>query len=86
MMPFATKFVIVNYKLFRDNDIDECSLEMVFAADFEKLGKVENHELKPGGAEIAVTEENKAEYIRYLIQSFLHDTLNRALYEDFTEF
>ena len=53
---------------------------MVFAADFEKLGKVENHELKPGGAEIAVTEENKAEYIRYLIQSFLHDTLNRALY------
>ncbi len=48
---------------YRDNDIEDCGLEMTFAADFEKLGKVENHELKSGGAEIAVTEENKAEYI-----------------------
>ena len=54
---------------------------MVFAADFEKLGKVENHELKPGGAEIAVTEENKAEYIRYhtehcTARSFKESVLN----------
>ncbi len=40
---------------------------MTFAADFEKLGKVENHELKPGGAEIPVTEENKEEYIAYVL-------------------
>ena len=43
---------------------------MTFAADFEKLGKVENHELKPGGAEIPVTEENKAEYIKWVSRTF----------------
>lgn len=36
---------------------------MNFSADFEILGKVEHHELKEGGDEIVVTEENKDEYI-----------------------
>ena len=64
MVLFRIQQVTATYILAGDNDIDECSLEMTFAADFEKLGKVENHELKPGGAEIPVTEENKAEYIK----------------------
>ena len=48
----------------RDNDIEECALEMYFTADFEILGKIEQHDLKEGGADIKVTEENKEEYIQ----------------------
>ncbi|XP_061162801.1 E3 ubiquitin-protein ligase Su(dx)-like [Saccostrea echinata] len=47
----------------RDNDIEECGLELYFTADFEILGKVEQHDLKEGGSDIKVTEENKEEYI-----------------------
>ncbi|XP_073535646.1 NEDD4-like E3 ubiquitin-protein ligase WWP1 isoform X2 [Phyllobates terribilis] len=47
----------------RDNNIEECNLEMYFAVDMEILGKVTSHDLKPGGANILVTEENKEEYI-----------------------
>lgn len=50
--------------LFRDNDIEECGLEMFFSVDKEILGEISTHELKPGGGDIQVTEENKEEYIR----------------------
>ncbi|KAM4687356.1 NEDD4-like E3 ubiquitin-protein ligase WWP1 isoform 2-T3 [Discoglossus pictus] len=47
----------------RDNNIEECNLEMYFSVDMEILGKVTSHDLKPEGANILVTEENKEEYI-----------------------
>ncbi|XP_069813499.1 NEDD4-like E3 ubiquitin-protein ligase WWP1 [Dendropsophus ebraccatus] len=47
----------------RDNNIEECNLEMYFSVDMEILGKVTSHDLKPGGSNILVTEENKEEYI-----------------------
>ena len=47
-----------------DNNLEECELEMYFAADFEVLGKVESHELKPDGTEVKVDEENKHEYVK----------------------
>lgn len=34
--------------------------------DQEILGKLESQELKEGGKDIQVTEENKEEYIRYV--------------------
>ena len=48
----------------RDNDIEECALEMFFSVDKEILGEVTTHDLKPDGGNIQVTEENKEEYIR----------------------
>ena len=48
----------------RDNDLEECGLELYFCADFEVLGKIEQHELKPGGGDIRVTDENKEEYLK----------------------
>ena len=48
---------------FRDNNLDEAELGLFFSADFEVLGKIEQHELKEGGADLGVTEENKQEYI-----------------------
>ena len=48
----------------RDNNIEECGLEMFFQVDYDLLGEVKSHELKEGGDEILVTEENKQEYIQ----------------------
>lgn len=51
----------------RDNNIEECGLEMFFSVDKEILGEVTTHELKPDGGNLQVTEENKEEYIRYCL-------------------
>lgn len=36
---------------------------MFFSVDMELLGKITSHDLKPDGAKIKVTEENKEEYL-----------------------
>jgi hypothetical protein len=51
----------------RDNNIEECGLEMFFSVDFELLGEIKPHELKPGGGDIRVTEENKVWFFRIRI-------------------
>lgn len=50
----------------RENNIEECGLEMYFSVDYETLGELKSHEFKPGGADILVTEENKEEYVEYV--------------------
>lgn len=50
----------------KENDIDEVGLELTFSADFEVLGKITQHDLKEGGADIPVTNENKEEYINLM--------------------
>ncbi|XP_028665696.1 NEDD4-like E3 ubiquitin-protein ligase WWP2 [Erpetoichthys calabaricus] len=50
----------------KDNNLEECGVELYFAQDMEILGKVTTHELKADGENILVTEENKEEYIRLL--------------------
>lgn len=52
----------------KDNNIEECGLDMEFAVDMELLGKITSHELKPNGSNIKVTEENKEEYISLMTQ------------------
>ena len=49
----------------RDND-PEC-LELTFQVDQEVSGQYKCHELKPGGKNIKVTQENKLEYIDSII-------------------
>ncbi|PNF39754.1 E3 ubiquitin-protein ligase Su(dx) [Cryptotermes secundus] len=52
----------------KDNNIDECGLELYFSVDFEILGQVIHHELKEGGDKIRVAEENKEEYMRLMTE------------------
>uniref|UniRef100_A0A7N6ALB2 E3 ubiquitin-protein ligase n=1 Tax=Anabas testudineus TaxID=64144 RepID=A0A7N6ALB2_ANATE len=52
----------------RDNNIEECGLEMYFSVDMEILGKISSHDLKPDGANVLVTEENKEEYISLMAE------------------
>lgn len=47
----------------KENNIDECGLELYFSVDFEVLGQVVHHELKKNGDKERVTEENKEEYL-----------------------
>lgn len=47
----------------RDNDIDECGLELWFSVDHEVLGQVIHHELKAGGDKERVTQANKEQYL-----------------------
>lgn len=48
----------------RENDLEECGVELYFAQDMEILGKVSTHQLKDDGENELVTKENKEEYIR----------------------
>jgi len=52
----------------KENAINDCELDLVFATDMEVLGKITEHELKEGGKDIEVTDENKQEYIELLTE------------------
>lgn len=47
---------------------DPTDLDLRFTIDEELFGQTHQHELKPGGAEIVVTNENKKEYIHLVMQ------------------
>ncbi|XP_011498298.1 PREDICTED: E3 ubiquitin-protein ligase SMURF2 [Ceratosolen solmsi marchali] len=49
-----------------ENSIDEV-LDATFSVEHSSFGVLKNHELKPGGKEIPVTEENKKEYVRLYV-------------------
>lgn len=48
-----------------DNDITDI-LDLTFSAEDERFGEIVEVDLKPGGAKIEVTEENKHEYVELI--------------------
>ncbi|RVE44377.1 hypothetical protein evm_010998 [Chilo suppressalis] len=50
----------------KENDPSE--LDLTFSVDEEQFGKTIQHDLKPGGANISVDNENKDEYIKLVIE------------------
>jgi ubiquitin-protein ligase E3 A len=50
-----------------------------FTASYESWGEAKTQELIPGGAKIAVTQDNKHEYIRLYIKFVLVDLVNKQL-------
>ncbi|XP_038160837.1 E3 ubiquitin-protein ligase Itchy-like [Cyprinodon tularosa] len=72
----------------KDNNIEDCGLEMFFSVDKEILGEISTHELKPGGGDIPVTEENKEEYIKLVAEWRLFRGVEdqmQAFFEGFNE-
>ncbi|XP_063001316.1 E3 ubiquitin-protein ligase Itchy homolog isoform X2 [Elgaria multicarinata webbii] len=72
----------------KENNIEECGLEMYFSVDKEILGEVKSHDLKPNGSNILVTEENKEEYIRLVAEWRLSrgvEEQTQAFFEGFNE-
>lgn len=53
-----------------NNDIEDV-LDINFVTDDERFGEKVEVDLKPGGSEIPVTNENKKEYVEYV----MHDSL-----------
>lgn len=47
---------------FSDNDITDV-LELTFSVDDDRFGEMVTVDLKEGGRDIEVTEENKKEYV-----------------------
>ncbi|XP_064168117.1 E3 ubiquitin-protein ligase NEDD4-like isoform X3 [Anguilla rostrata] len=47
---------------------DPTDLDLRFTVDEELFGQTHQHELKPGGVDIVVTDKNKKEYIHLVIQ------------------
>ncbi|XP_031686822.1 E3 ubiquitin-protein ligase NEDD4-like isoform X3 [Oncorhynchus kisutch] len=47
---------------------DPIDLDLRFTIDEELFGQTHQHELKPGGSEIVVTDDNKKEYIHLVMQ------------------
>uniref|UniRef100_A0A8C9VZG3 HECT-type E3 ubiquitin transferase n=1 Tax=Scleropages formosus TaxID=113540 RepID=A0A8C9VZG3_SCLFO len=52
----------------RDNNIEECGLDLCFSVDIEVLGQIITHDLKPDGSNVSVNEDNKEEYIRLIAE------------------
>jgi E3 ubiquitin-protein ligase NEDD4 len=65
----------------RDNDITDV-LEETFSVTEDRFGELITIDLKPGGSEIQVTEENKKEYVEDVVQ---HRILGRVK-EQFNSF
>lgn len=51
-------------RVSRENNLEECGVELYFAQDMEILGKVSTHQLKDDGENELVIEDNKEEYVR----------------------
>jgi len=71
----------------RDNDIEECDMELYFVVDYELLGEVKTHELKEGGTDLKVGETNKEEYIELLVEWRFNrgiEQQTRAFFSGFT--
>ncbi|CAO3618633.1 unnamed protein product [Mucor hiemalis] len=54
-------------KWILDNDITDV-LELTFSVDDDRFGEMVTVDLKEGGRDIEVTEENKAEYVEYVTE------------------
>ena len=53
---------LIKLKFHSENDIDGV-LDLTFSTDDERFGETQTIDLKPGGSEIEVTNENKKEYV-----------------------
>uniref|UniRef100_A0A8D0GMX8 E3 ubiquitin-protein ligase n=1 Tax=Sphenodon punctatus TaxID=8508 RepID=A0A8D0GMX8_SPHPU len=72
----------------KENNIEECGLEMYFSVDKEILGEIQSHDLKPNGSNVVVTEENKEEYIRLVAEWRLSrgvEEQTQSFFEGFNE-
>lgn len=66
--------VICCFLCTSENDITGV-LDHTFCVEHNAYGEIIQHELKPNGKSIPVTEENKKEYVRY-ISSFLQGSFS----------
>lgn len=67
----------------RENDITDI-LEETFTVTEERFGEIVNIELRPGGEDIPVTEENKKEYVDAVVEYRISKRV-KAQFDSFME-
>lgn len=61
------QFVIIYvFSVFRENNINGV-IDSTFSVENNSFGALKVHELKPNGASIQVTEDNKREYVKLYV-------------------
>ena len=63
----VTMYILFVY--FSENNIENV-LDHTFSVEHNSFGCLQEYELKPGGKDITVTEENKREYVRFAWPTF----------------
>lgn len=56
---------------YRDNDITDV-IDETFTTAEDRFGEMVMIELKPGGTDVPVTEENKKEYVECVVEYRIH--------------
>ena len=64
-----------NLVMLLENDIQQLGLELTFSLDASEFGENKVIQLKPNGSSIAVTNENKHEYVRLVCQQKMIESI-----------
>jgi len=62
-----------------ENDIEHAELDLTFVVDEEEFGEATQVDLKEGGSEVAVTNENKDEYVHLICMQRLVNSIKPQL-------
>lgn len=62
-----------------EHDVKELGYELTFSVEVREFGVTEVRELKPNGANVPVTEENKHEYVRLVCQEKMTGSIRKQL-------
>lgn len=68
-----------NLKWILENNIDEADLGLTFEADADNFGMVEAVELVPNGRDVPVSEDNKREYVRLVMELKLQKSIGKQM-------
>jgi E3 ubiquitin-protein ligase HUWE1 len=68
-----------NLKWILENNIEEADLGLTFEADADNFGMVEAVELVPNGRDVPVTEDNKREYVRLVMELKLQKSIGKQM-------
>jgi E3 ubiquitin-protein ligase HUWE1 len=62
-----------------ENNVKDLGYELTFSTEIQEFGVTETRELKPGGKNIPVTEENKKEYVKLVCQMKMTGAIRKQL-------
>lgn len=70
-----------NLRFLLDNDVALLGYDQNFSVEIDRFGSLEEVVLKPGGADLVVTNENKQEYVQLVCENKLTASIKQQLDE-----
>eukprot|EP01105_Mastigella_eilhardi_P021763 TRINITY_DN529_c2_g4_i1.p1 TRINITY_DN529_c2_g4~~TRINITY_DN529_c2_g4_i1.p1 ORF type:complete len:3442 (-),score=904.70 TRINITY_DN529_c2_g4_i1:98-9571(-) len=68
-----------NLQFILENNLADVGVELTFSCESEVFGRMQVVDLKPKGRSIAVTDENKVEYVRLLVEHKLTTSISKQI-------